>query len=246
MNVLHKGYWLGQSVSYVPKDAMFHIEHFFQINECGFEVSILSDPAVQYCFFFYEHEHQRALLNTAVKICTHLNKKLILIHNGLPADAVLNSDAIFSRYNLHDDNILPWIEQLSTQLFCCFSSLSDEQVDPSQHAHCYGKNVSSDLAEILLYIEKNLAATIREEDVAEYCHYSISYFSKVFHHAIGMTFRDYVIHKRMELAKKLLKEDKKTKVAFIAFQCGYKDVSYFTRIFKKKVGITPANYRHLA
>ncbi len=247
MNVLHQGYWIGQSLSYVPKDTLFHIEHYFQIKEFGFDVSVLSDPEIQFCFFFHESEHENALLNTSIKICDHLRKKLIILHNGFVEEKNLVSDSVLNSYNLKQGDILTWIEKLSTQLFYHFSHFANQESPLNQQNRqefALAEELNSDLVEILGYIEKNLSRTIREEDVAEYCHYSVSYFSKVFHNAIGMTFRDYVIQKRIGLAKQLLKEDKKTKVAFIAFQCGYKDVSYFTRIFKKKTGVTPANYRH--
>jgi AraC-like DNA-binding protein len=58
-----------------------------------------------------------------------------------------------------------------------------------------------------------------------------------------MCFRDYITEKRISLAKKMLTEEDSMKIAYIAYQCGYRDVSYFSRIFKKKTGLSPASYR---
>ncbi|MEF1228493.1 AraC family transcriptional regulator, partial [Vibrio fortis] len=41
----------------------------------------------------------------------------------------------------------------------------------------------------------------------------------------------------------IMQRDTDSKIAVIAYQCGYKDVSYFSRIFKKRTGVTPASYR---
>ncbi|MEF3034474.1 helix-turn-helix domain-containing protein [Pseudomonas aeruginosa] len=41
----------------------------------------------------------------------------------------------------------------------------------------------------------------------------------------------------------MIEADTESKIAVIAYQCGYKDVSYFSRIFKKRTGVTPASYR---
>lgn len=45
----------------------------------------------------------------------------------------------------------------------------------------------------------------------------------------------------MFLAKELLKEGKLS-IARVAYECGYDNYSYFTKIFKKKYGITPREF----
>ncbi|WP_436317789.1 helix-turn-helix domain-containing protein [Vibrio agarivorans] len=99
------------------------------------------------------------------------------------------------------------------------------------------------IEQALCFIEENLANSLNETSLAAQLDYSTTYFSKLFHKSTGTSFRNYVIAKRISLAKQMLTEDKAIKVAAIAYQCGYKDVSYFSRIFKKKTGLTPASYR---
>jgi AraC-like DNA-binding protein len=84
----------------------------------------------------------------------------------------------------------------------------------------------------------NINKEIREKEIAEKCHCSTTYFSKKFHLHFGVSFRDFVCDKRILLAKKLIEADTESKIAVIAYQCGYKDVSYFSRIFKKRTGVT--------
>ncbi|TMX47112.1 AraC family transcriptional regulator [Vibrio sp. Hep-1b-8] len=244
MDVLHKGYWLGQSVTYVAKDIVRDLERYFHILDYGYDVSVLSESEIHFCFFCYEASFHSLLL-TAAKLCQNLDKNLIVVYdNGLPQE-IAELDVVYSTFNLNHDDSRAWSDELNKQVYYQFSKHQEilnihKLVENHQQKH-----INKDLVEMLRYIDKNLSRTIREEDVAEYCHYSVTYFSKFFHKTIGVSFRDYLTLKRINLAKQLLTNERKEKISFIAFQCGYNDVSYFSRIFKKKTGISPAVYRQL-
>ncbi len=105
---------------------------------------------------------------------------------------------------------------------------------------------SSSVFPLLYMIEMQLAEELREDEIADQYGYSVAYFSRTFHNLFGISFRDYLCRKRIAFAKRLLIEQPNTKIAVIALQCGYKDLSYFNRIFKKKVGISPGKYKTLA
>ena len=68
------------------------------------------------------------------------------------------------------------------------------------------------------------------------------YLSHLFREELNITFLEYLTMVRMEEAKKLLKDTSLSIVA-IASQVGYEDASYFSKVFKKYVGISPAQYR---
>lgn len=244
MDVLHKGYWLGQSISYVTKDVVRDLEKNFHLLDYGYDVSVLSETDIHFCFFFYE-ENFHSLFLTAAKLCQNLNKHLIVIHKGTLTRDVEEFEVVLSTFNLEQNNMKLWAEELSKQIYYQFNQHQEVLEIHKISAIVEQKNISKDLVEILRYIDKNLSRTIREEDIADYCHYSVTYFSKFFHKSIGVSFRDYLTLKRISLAKQLLSNKKKEKISFIAFQCGYNDVSYFSRIFKKKTGLSPAIYRQL-
>ena len=67
-------------------------------------------------------------------------------------------------------------------------------------------------------------------------------FNRRFAAATGMSPMDYVHTLRLEEAKQML-ETTDDPVEAIANQVGYEDTSYFGRLFHRKVGITPAQYR---
>jgi AraC-like DNA-binding protein len=132
-----------------------------------------------------------------------------------------------------------WLKYLDKKYYSTYS-------DPhNKHATLNGglPPRTKEINKVLRYVEQNLHKEVREEDVAALCHYSASYFSKYFRKHLGVCFRDYLIEKRLTLAKDLLKNQPNVKIAYIAYQCGYQDISYFARIFKKRVGVSPATYR---
>ncbi len=71
---------------------------------------------------------------------------------------------------------------------------------------------------------------------------SKSYLSPVFKTSTGMTFVEYVTHRRMEEAKKLLRSEF-LKVYEIAEKVGFRDAHYFSLTFKKQTGLTPREFQ---
>lgn len=74
---------------------------------------------------------------------------------------------------------------------------------------------------------------------------SLSHLSTVFKHATGNNLSTYVTELRMERAKALL-SDLQYSITEIAQMSGYNDAKYFSRLFKKRTGRTPGEYRNLA
>ncbi|AMD00565.1 HTH-type transcriptional activator RhaS [Halomonas chromatireducens] len=67
-------------------------------------------------------------------------------------------------------------------------------------------------------------------------------FHRRFRKATGLTPMEYVHTLRLEEAKQML-EAEKTPVDAIAEAVGYEDGAFFGRLFRRKVGLTPAQYR---
>ena len=98
------------------------------------------------------------------------------------------------------------------------------------------------LTEILNYINTNyLDVTL--DSLADEFHLSNPYLSKYIKDTSGKTFGDIVKNVRMKKARTLLKSGNQT-VESIAEQVGYQNVEHFTRLFKKKYGMTPVQFRN--
>lgn len=91
------------------------------------------------------------------------------------------------------------------------------------------------------YLENHYAEDISLEDVAEQVNISPQYFSKLIKKTTGFNFIDWLSMLRVKKAKELLTNSNLT-VKEVCFMVGYKDPNYFSRIFKKRIGITPSEY----
>lgn len=93
------------------------------------------------------------------------------------------------------------------------------------------------------YISKNFSDPMLSlESVATAFHFSPSYLSKLFSDYKGVSFTAFLTEMRMEHAKNLLKNTNIT-IQEVASQCGY-NVKYFSRLFTKKNGVNPRQYRN--
>jgi transcriptional regulator GlxA family with amidase domain len=92
------------------------------------------------------------------------------------------------------------------------------------------------------YLEKNYSRPITMEEMAGLCHMSPRNFSRRFEQATSNTPLEYLQRFRIENAKKML-ESKNDSIDRIAMKCGYEDMSFFRKIFKRHVGMTPKEYK---
>ncbi|MDR9825869.1 AraC family transcriptional regulator [Vibrio sp. FNV 38] len=242
MSAISKGYWLGGLTNKLAECLKIELDKYFNITECHNDLSIISEPNVIYCFFYFSSSDDFNKFQSASRLCKNLNRYLIVIYSPSIADkSAFDQPFIYSSISTHDENFESWAANLNLSLRMDFSHQVPPQIVPKSSDTKSPQN--SEIADIVQYIDENLPNQLQEEALAEKCHYSVTYFSKLFSKSMGVSFKDYLINKRISLAKEMLIEDKSAKIAVVAYQCGYKDVSYFSRIFKKRTGLTPAIYR---
>ncbi len=98
------------------------------------------------------------------------------------------------------------------------------------------------IKEILKYIETHYHDVITIEEIAGVCGFSSSHFMRFFKNALGTSFIDYLNDYRLSMvARMLLSSD--DNILNIATDCGFDNLSYFNRIFKRRYGMPPSHYR---
>lgn len=74
--------------------------------------------------------------------------------------------------------------------------------------------------------------------------FNATYFSTLFKKETGQNFMDYLTELRISKAKELLCGEELS-VQDVAEQVGYRDLKYFSRLFKKLTGVSPSDYKKL-
>jgi transcriptional regulatory protein len=92
------------------------------------------------------------------------------------------------------------------------------------------------------YIDRNYKKDISAKDVAGILGYSDVYFSKVFKQLFDDNFINYLTKIRIDRAKVLLK-DISFNIKEVGKSVGYADSNYFTKVFKRSIGMSPSEYR---
>ena len=92
------------------------------------------------------------------------------------------------------------------------------------------------------YIRANLLERISLEDVALYVEQSPDYLSRLMKKELGESFLSYLTKLKMEKAVELL-QNTHMKVYEVAEKLGYSNVSYFSELFRKWVGVNPCKYK---
>ncbi|MGG4106225.1 response regulator [Paenibacillus lautus] len=104
-----------------------------------------------------------------------------------------------------------------------------------------GSAAAKIIQEAIHYVKSNLDQDLSLSACAKAVHLSPSYFASLFKKVAGMAFSQFVTQERMELAKRLLLEDRQ--IQEIADSLGYVERRYFTDVFKKYTQMTPSEFK---
>ena len=98
--------------------------------------------------------------------------------------------------------------------------------------------------EAIQYMQENLHANLSLQDLCNFSHYSPSRFSNLFRQKTGYAPIDYFIQLKMQKASQLLDFTDRS-IKEVAAHFGFDDPYYFSRRFRKVVGVSPKNYRSI-
>ncbi|MBR5518716.1 MAG: AraC family transcriptional regulator [Clostridia bacterium] len=97
-------------------------------------------------------------------------------------------------------------------------------------------------SKIIKYINENYSKSITSAEPAKEFFYTQSHFCRTFTQNFGTSFSVFLNMYRVARAKEML-ENTYTKISDIAQNCGFENLSYFSKTFKKIVGLSPAEYK---
>lgn len=100
----------------------------------------------------------------------------------------------------------------------------------------------SRLAAVIQFIRDNLNDPLSIDQLSKHAHMSQAHFFRTFRTELGVSPVDFINAERIKLAKSLLRIPNKS-IYDICFDCGFNNVSYFNKVFKRATQLTPSEYR---
>jgi AraC-like DNA-binding protein len=120
-------------------------------------------------------------------------------------------------------------------LHCCVKQLSE----PVGHT---GGKADKTFQNICMYLQENFQFSLTRDSVADHFRLSPNHVSRLFRSEGFMRFTDYLTWVRLDRAKYMLRHHDRT-LSEVAQSCGFSDIGYFCRVFKRKTKLTPTAYR---
>lgn len=142
------------------------------------------------------------------------------------------------------DNIDYYMKCLNApSLFASLKILLDSLWESGEDKSSDSSSIMQQVEQIHRYIERSYHENITLTALAEQYHMDASYLSRIFSQKYGETIIAFLTRIRMEKAAELMK-DRDKKLETISFLVGYDDYNYFSRVFRKKMGCSPREYRN--
>lgn len=96
--------------------------------------------------------------------------------------------------------------------------------------------------DLKFFMEKNYLKSLSNQELANLCFKSLSSFLKEFKQVFKTSPQKWMLKKRLEKAKLVLKKSDKN-ISELCFELGFKDLSHFSKVFKKEFGESPLEYK---
>ena len=104
-------------------------------------------------------------------------------------------------------------------------------------------SIKSVIKQAVIYVQEHFEEDLSLSSLSAQFHVESSYFSKMFRKETGENLMLFICRKRMEKAVEYMKNTERN-LTEIAFMVGYDDYTYFNKVFKKMMGISPREYRN--
>ena len=220
---------------------IFNSEELHQIR--GNEAVTLHDVIIfqpQILSFSYEDEMQKELIEP---LMLHKDSLVHVIHYGAPGymEFAEGYDRIVACGLIPDDG---WYYEAKIGVLGLLNQLKkNRMIHPSASMQRAAEKEKIDrYKRVVSYIEEHYREKVSLEELAGAAQCNAQYLCHVFKEIAGVPPVRYLIDYRVERAKELLQKSTQT-VLEISLDCGFENVSYFIRQFKRETGMTPREYR---
>lgn len=98
------------------------------------------------------------------------------------------------------------------------------------------------VTKVMTFVKTHVNLPLSLEDMAQEINVTKSHLGRIFRESLGISPLQYVTRTKVQCAQRLLMTTTHS-IRYIASEVGFQDVSYFIRVFKRSIGLTPQEYR---
>lgn len=188
--------------------------------------------ACDFCFEGMPQDHLILKSLPVYKCGPDLKQKLMRICTAM---GIEREDRKVGRYYMMQSYLIQFMMNI----------LRDEQIPGEPESHCGFESINKNkiVEEIILYFEEHYSEKISLDMISENMYVSPFYISKIFKSVTGDTPIRYLINIRLDKAKELLERNPGVSVKEVSDMVGYDDAYHFSKLFKKRFGISPSGVR---
>ncbi len=211
------------------------LEHVWEQNACKSEE--IREVTIQFDMDFSDEGFMgRNPFNSMRKMLNEARKGLCF-----PLSAIMKVYSLIDTLSTIKDGFYA-VQQFLTILYELSKSEGARTLATSSYAKVDVESDSRRVLKIKNYINKNYMEEIRLNALADLAGMSSSAFSRFFKLHTGKNLSDYIIEIRLGFASRALVDTSRS-ISEISFDCGFNNLSNFNRIFKKKKGCSPSEFR---
>jgi AraC-like DNA-binding protein len=211
------------------------LEHVWEQNACKSEE--IREVTIQFDMDFSDEGFMgRNPFNSMRKMLNEARKGLCF-----PLSAIMKVYSLIDTLSTVKDGFYA-VQQFLTILYELSKSEGARTLATSSYAKVDVESDSRRVLKVKNYINKNYMEEIRLNTLADLAGMSSSAFSRFFKLHTGKNLSDYIIEIRLGFASRALVDTLRS-ISEISFDCGFNNLSNFNRIFKKKKGCSPSEFR---
>lgn len=182
--------------------------------------------------------------DTSGAVCIAIN--FDLAEEGLTFPPFSLNESFGEKYRPMFEKLLQmWQKQRVGYLNGClgmlYTIIYHIQADAIRQYQVYGHGRMAE--QCAYYINDHITeASLSVEEMADFAKVSPTYLRRIFKDKYGVSPKEYILLRRLDMAKAMI-EYGDIKLSCIPFECGFTEYPYFSRMFKKRMGIAPLQYQ---
>ncbi len=190
-------------------------------------------------------QFQKDVLSDATlnrKLMAPIKEMLDKSYRGISFSQITTFDLQKRIVQLSDKSGFDSFIELLSILYDLSISRNQKLLSSSSYVNKYENTKSRRIKKVTDYIYENYSGQIKLKEAADLVNMSETAFSHFFKKRTHRSFSDFVNDVRVGNAARMVVESEKT-MAEIGYECGFNNLSNFNRIFKKKKGCTPSEFK---